>query len=148
MTRARRALRGSAREARARLDTVTTREMHLLTREREGRRPRSERVSIRPACAGGREVRSRVPTYLVALTVVTVLSFGERVLCRRQSRGKHRSAAREGPTHAFDSHTHEDDTATTCGARREPRCSRLSQVHFRFRFRHEPNWGHEPVSYW
>ena len=80
MTRARRALRGSAREARVRLDTVTTREMHLLTREREGRRPRSERVSIRPTCAVGREVRSGVPTDLLALTVVTVCT--ETWMCR------------------------------------------------------------------
>ena len=47
-------------------------ELHLLTRERGVRRARSERLSIRPACAGGREVRSGVWTDLLAFSVVTV----------------------------------------------------------------------------
>ena len=63
---------GGAREARARLDAAASREVQLLTRKRGVRRARSERVSIRPACADGREVRGGAPTDLVALSVVTV----------------------------------------------------------------------------
>ena len=54
------------------LTTAAAHEVQLLTRERGVRRARSERLSIRPACAGGREVRSGVWTDLLAFSVVTV----------------------------------------------------------------------------